>query len=328
MRERLLSASYASLPGQCEDSFAMQSDSLNAFLCVADGCGGLGSRRYAALENRTGAYIAARLATRAFLNWAQERRPMPDTPEAGAARSRARETARGGNMQRFAPAHCREQTPHRIVGTQRRTQPRTGGAAVTQEGAATAREVYFFWAGDSRGYVLDAQGLHQCTEDHLRARPDAFESLYRDTPLTALLCADQPAHISLRRLRASLPCAVLTLTDGAYGCLSSPMELEMLLLNTLRTAAGWESWQRKLCNQFKTLCHDDATLLCQSCGVEDFSAFKALLAPRRAILQKRYITPVRRRGHDLAFAREQWQAYRPNYDWTQGGRHERADWRI
>lgn len=328
MQERLLSASYASLPGECEDSFAMQADSQNAFLCVADGCGGLGSRRYPALDNHTGAYIAARLATRSFLNWAQERRPMPDTPEMGAALCRELEGDLSGIFRHFADKHCRELPQNRIVGSMQRTLPCTFCAAVTQESTAILRDICFFWAGDSRGYLLDAQGLHQCTEDHLRSQPDAFESLYRDTPLTSLLCACQPIHISLRRLRAPLPCAVLTLTDGVFGCLSSPMELEMLLLNTLRAASSWESWQRKLCNQFKKLCHDDATLLCQPCGATDFSAFKALMAARRTVLQKQYVTPVRRHGHELAFAREKWRAYRQNYDWTQGGRHERADWRI
>ena len=67
----LLQINHAALPDAGEDSFALRSDEQGAFLCVTDGCGGLGSRRYAALENRTGAYVAAHLVTNAVQSWAQ-----------------------------------------------------------------------------------------------------------------------------------------------------------------------------------------------------------------------------------------------------------------
>ena len=72
----------------------------------------------------------------------------------------------------------------------------------------------------------------QCTRDHLRGDPDPFESLYRDRPLSALISADAPVALSLRRLRVPKPCVLLVATDGAFGCLPTPMEFEMLLLNT------------------------------------------------------------------------------------------------
>ena len=51
-------------------------------------------------------------------------------------------------------------------------------------------------------------------------------------------------------------------------------------------------------------------------------------AARRALLQKRFITPVRRKRRNVDFARGKWQEYRTEYDWTEGGRDERFDWRI
>ena len=36
--------------GQGEDHYAAETDSLGGLLCVADGCGGIGSRRYAKLS--------------------------------------------------------------------------------------------------------------------------------------------------------------------------------------------------------------------------------------------------------------------------------------
>lgn len=106
------------------------------------------------------------------------------------------------------------------------------------------------------------------------------------------------------------------------------MELEMLLLNTLRASADWDGWERRLLNQLKKAAHDDATVLLAPLGFETIEDAREALAPRRALLQKRFITPVRRKRRDMAFARGKWQEYRTAYDWTEGGTHERFDWRV
>ena len=102
-----------------------------------------------------------------------------------------------------------------------RSLPTTLCAAIAG-GPSFASDLCFLWAGDSRGYVLDAEGLHQCTRDHLRGDPDPFESLYRDRPLSALISADAPVALSLRRLRVPKPCVLLVATDGAFGWRTSP----------------------------------------------------------------------------------------------------------
>lgn len=225
----------------------------------------------------------------------------------------------------FAQKHC--PAASRIVGSMQRSLPTTLCAAIAS-GPSFASDLCFLWAGDSRGFVLDASGLHQCTRDHLRGDPDPFESLYRDRPLSALICADAPVRLSLRRLRVSKPCVLVVATDGAFGCLPTPMEFEMLLLNTLRASTDWDGWERRLLNQLKKAAHDDATLLLAPLGFESIEAAREALAPRRALLQKRFITPVRRKRRDVSFARSRWQEYRMAYDWTEGGTHERFDWRV
>ena len=102
----------------------------------------------------------------------------------------------------------------------------------------------------------------------------------------------------------------------------------MLLLKTLLSARSWESWQKKLGTQLKKIAQDDATLLLEPCMTESFEAFQKRLSSRLQLLQKTYITPVRRHKGDWAYAREKWLSYRENYDWTGGGRHARMDWRI
>ncbi len=322
MSSRLLCVQYAVLPGSGEDSFCARSAGSGVVLCVADGCGGLGSRRYASLHDRTGAFVGARLATHALSAWAGEQPPMPASAREGSLLCRELEGELTALFQRFSARHCGG--PSRIVGSMQRSLPTTLCAAF-----ASGREDFcFLWAGDSRGYVLDENGLHQCTHDHLRGDPDPFESLYRDRPLSALVSADAPVRLSMRRLRVPRPCALLVVTDGAFGCLPTPMELEMLLLDTLRASADWDGWERRLLNQLKKAAHDDATLLIAPLGFDSPEAMKEALAPRRALLQKRFITPVRRKRRDVAYARARWLEYRTEYDWTEGGRDERFDWRI
>lgn len=327
MEQPLLTVAHDALPGECEDCYAVRELGGQSVLCVADGCGGLGARRYPQLAGRSGAYLASRLATRAFLRWWEERQPMPDAPTEGEALLHELESDLHGAISGFAQRHC--QAASRISGSLIRTLPTTLCAAVTRQGEAARRELCFLWAGDSRGYVLDAEGLHQCTADHLRGAPDAFESLYLDPPLARLLCAEAKPRLSMRRLCVSLPCVVTVATDGVYSCLPTPMELEMLLLNALQAAKSYERWQAKLLSLIRKVAHDDATLLLQPCGFTDFEDMKRRLLPRRERLQKGFITPVRRRKGDLPYARERWLAYRATYDWTaSGGCYEQQDWRL
>lgn len=132
----------------------------------------------------------------------------------------------------------------------------------------------------------------------------------------------------MRRLRAPLPGVILLATDGAYSALPTPMEFEFLLVDTLLAAKSWAGWQKRLENRIGKWAQDDATLLLYPCGAADLAALQRALAPRRAFLQKNYITPVRRRKGEIAFARERWQSYRQTYDWTEGGRDGAFDWRI
>lgn len=325
MAETLMAVSCAVLPENGEDSFVMGQDDMLAWLCVADGCGGLGSRRYAKLEGKTGAYAASRLAVRTVSRWMQDGLFMPMEPQEGRMLCETLGKTLGRTFAEFAKTYCQEEKT-RIVGSMQRTLPTTLCAACAKKNVSR-RDVFFAWAGDSRGYVLDAGGLHQCTKDHLRPEMDAFESLYRDVPLGNLISADKMPSLSMRRLTVEEPCAVITATDGAFSSLLTPMEFEFLLLDTLLSAKSWTSWEKKLTNRIRKMAQDDATLLLLPCD-EGFESFQQRMKQRRTELQKAFITPVRRRKRDVAFAREKWKLYQETYDWTEGGNHERMDWRI
>ncbi len=307
----VLKINHAVLPDAGEDSFALRSDEQGAFLCVTDGCGGLGSKRYANLENQTGAYLAARLAARAFDEWAQECRPMPHMAEEAQIHCREAERALYDRLKGFGDVHCTEEKS-RIMGSMQRRLPTTLCAATIEK-----QDVCFFWAGDSRGYVMDASGLRQYSRDHVRGETDAFETLYRDAPLSNLLSADKLGRIQCRSVHLDKPSLVMAATDGVYSSLPTPMEVEMLLLDTLRLARSLPDWEKKLHKQVAANAQDDATLLIAPVGFEGFEQMKAVLLPRREALQKQFITPVRRHKGDQAYARAKWQQYRAQYDCTE-----------
>ena len=307
----VLRIAYDIMPGAGEDSYALRSDEQGAFLCVTDGCGGLGSRRYEMFENRTGAYIASRLASGAFASWAEECRPAPRSAQEVQILCRELENDLFHRLKGFADIHCCQEKT-RITGSMQKTLPTTLCAFTAYED-----QDCFWWAGDSRGYLLDEDGLHQYTRDHSRGEWDAFEMLYRDAPLQNLLSADSMGQVQCRRVQIRKPSVAVIATDGVYSALPSPMEVEMLLLDTLRAAGSFVGWGRRLDKLIRTNAQDDATLLMLPLGAGSFAEWKEAILPRRETLQKQFITPLRRHKGDLAYAREKWNAYRQGYDRTE-----------
>lgn len=309
MKKRLLAGCYEAEGREGEDSFALRSGEHSAFLCVADGCGGLGSRRYESLQGHTGAYEASKLAVQVMDEEAQGW-PLPDDKEQGEEFRRKTEQVLEQAFRHYADAHGMREKG-RITGSMQRCLPCTLCAVWLDDTSACIA-----WAGDSRAYVLDAQGLHQCTADHLKGSPDALNSLYRDVPLSGLISADGPVHLSMCRVRLPQPCAMLMVTDGVYSALSSPMAFETLLLDALHQAQTGEMWRDRLMESISVLAQDDATIALWI--PEDFAAFRAMMEQRR---------------EDMTLTEEQsleerWIAYRAHYDWTEGSADGRMDWRI
>ena len=294
---------------------------------MADGCGGLGSKRYARQNDATGAKLAAEVvkdgvSRRAASLLAQ----LPQTAEEGrkACRELAQELAEA--LAQFERENGSE-SKVRITGRMQRVLPTTLCLTLMKK-YPSHMEGMALWAGDSRAYVLNMAGLHQLTADHVQGKPDPLENLYRDAPLSNMICAGEEFYISARKMRCAVPCVMVAATDGAFAYLPTPMEFEWLLLSTLCAAKNMESWKRKLSNEIKKTTSDDSTLLLAVYGYDSFEHLQQSMEERRLFLQKNYITPIRRHKQNSAYAREKWQEYRMYYDWTEGSGDGETDWRI
>ena len=318
----------AVVPGYGEDSFAFHFEEERGLLCVADGCGGLGAKRYPSMDGYTGAYLAARIVTECIAAWvAAGIIFFPKTREAGEELCKALASNLGREMNRREALYASPGN-RRIVSRMEKALPATLCLALFQKAEQGMAEALFLWAGDSRGYLLDAGGLHQLTEDHTSEGLDALEGLYGDAPLLNMVNGENSFWVSGRKVCLHAPAAVLTATDGAFMYLPTPMEFEWMLLSTLRDSSSLASWQGKLKNILKKVASDDCTLLISLVGFESFERFRDAMEERCAYVQQEYITPVRRRRQRLDFAREKWEQYREAYDWTRGKGHGELDWRI
>ncbi len=130
-----------------------------------------------------------------------------------------------------------------------------------------------FWAGDSRTYFWDADGLGVLTDDH-----------EKNETMTNLVTLTQPFRIESRYVVLKKPVALFNATDGCYKCpcFASPLDLEYILLQAWGNADGFEAAARALDGQFRMIgTHDDSnTMALATYGFADYTAFRSAVLAR------------------------------------------------
>ena len=133
-------------------------------------------------------------------------------------------------------------------------------------------DVIYLWAGDSRAYVWDRQkGLGQITEDHEKG-----ETMYNLVNLT------NDFTLEARYVEYDKPCVLFNASDGCYkcNCYSSPLQMELTILNAIKDSESFDETSLKLREQYKLIGkHDDSnTMALHAYGYGDDAAstFKAL----------------------------------------------------
>lgn len=293
--ELLLCVAGEMIAGDGEDDFYYASKDGATVAAVFDGCGGIGARRYRNYRGKTGAYISSRAVSGGVKAWFE--------------RTGGEEEALRGYIDRalrICTAHADKSGGLR--GNLQKSFPTT--AVVTRSAAAgDLLETTFFWAGDSRGYLLPPEGLRQITRDDV-SDADALENLTGDGVLTNVVSASAPFRLHRWRTQTRLPTMLLAATDGCFAYLKSPMEFEFLLLDTLQNAQSPAAWREQLRLALREYAGDDFTLCIASYGFGSFENMKKAYRPRRTALDRDCIRALKDGTEGVAAL---WQRYRPDY---------------
>lgn len=297
------------LPGHGEDCICHAFCDTAGLLGVFDGCGGAGARKHECYTGRTEAYMASRLVAGAFFD--QFRAFYPSDMGAEEFAYGVMTPALGQCLQTYQPP--KEDSAFQIRGSMVRTLPTTAAAAVIRPLDSGAMEISAIWAGDSRVYILDEQGLAQLTVDDTSV-PDPMENLYEDGVLKNILCAEKETKLHLNTVTIPGPALVFAATDGCFGYVSTPMEFEGMLLDSLVTAQSPAQWEQQLAAIVGQFAGDDHTLCLAALGYGDFEEMKNIFAARYQQLCDQSLNCLSQLPLEDRQTRQQlWAEYRSQY---------------
>ncbi|MBR3473713.1 MAG: protein phosphatase 2C domain-containing protein [Oscillospiraceae bacterium] len=288
--------------GNGEDSYYYALNVDRAMLAVFDGCGGPGAAAYPALRGKTGAYLAARAVSAAWLSWFEALRPDREGDEAELRQ-------RTMDYLRRCEANAGEESG-RPQGRMPRKLPTTAAAALCRS-ERSGVDVRLFWAGDSRVYLLDSEGLAQLTEDD-PGGVDAMRKLSENGAPANVINLSREFGIHCARLNMGRPGLLFAATRGCFGALSTPMEFENLLLNTLLSAPNVQEWEKNLKTAVGKNAGEDYTLSGAAFGFGGLDELKRQLAGRARLLYRTYIYGLD--GCSKEEKQQLWEHYKPNYE--------------
>lgn len=237
---------------------------------VFDGCGGIGAKRCPAAGNRTEAYLASRAAGNACKIWFEH-----------SCEKRQLDFALLRSLVTVNLEHCRQYSQSSgfaIRGSLVRPYPTTMAAIVSYPESG-ALQTHHIWAGDSRTYFLDANGLAQISTDDTGGG-DAMSNLLRDGALTNVIAADGRFALHCSGMRIESAGILIAATDGCFGYVPSPMEFEYILLSTLLGARNINEWKYLLQQEFAGRSGDDQTIAVEAVGFDSFQSMQGCYAGR------------------------------------------------
>lgn len=288
-----------------EDSFFCAQSEDSAIVCVMDGCGGLGARRYDSFQGHTGAYIASRSVAGAVHDWYYDK-----TGSRWESSEKNLDSLKQYIMRAYEVASRYAADRLRISGSMVRKFPTTLAMAYAEK---TENEVivHIVWAGDSRVYLLDANGLSQLTRDDTDVE-DALENLISDAPMKNVLSADGDFELNYKAIRLEEPVLLLAATDGCFGYVPSPVEFEGVILQKLIASETPRQFRDRLCEELADYAGDDIAMGILSFNFGTFEQTKKILGKRFEMLNSQYLSKI---SDDEAESRKTvWSQYRENYE--------------
>ena len=169
--------------------------------------------------------------------------------------------------------------------------------------------IHILWAGDSRIYLLDQDGLAQVTRDDTDIE-DAFENLTSDGAMTNVLSSDGDYVIHSRTLHIEKPVILIAATDGCFGYVPSPVEFERLLLEALLASPDPPLFKSALRKFMGEIAGDDLALSFMSFFFGDYKNMQASFADRMHFLKAQYPEVLRDAAEDREILKRAWKNYR------------------
>lgn len=297
------------IPGHGEDSYCYSFCDIAGLLGAFDGCGGAGARKHDYYSGHTEAYMASRFCAGAFYDQFRKLFPCNQTADNLTKAVFAPQTAQ--RLIDFGPP--KDETGFQIKGSSVRTLPSTAAVALIQQGADGSMLVTAIWAGDSRVYIMDSLGLAQLTVDDTTVS-DPMVNIYEDGILKNILCSDKPVKLHCKTITMNEPFIVFSATDGCFGYLSTPMEFEGVLLETLLKTKCVADWERELVHTLGSIAGDDHTLCLAAYGYGNYATLQKSFVRRYEYIEKHYLLPVSNIPVEDRESRfELWSSYRDNY---------------
>ena len=273
------------LPGEDERTVAVRVDNGEYLISVTDGCGGAGGRRYPQADNWTGARLASHEAGRALQRWFLDpSRTESNTIQAEQQAAEIHAVLKGTFNRLAVPLKSSSLIIHNMGST----MPTTLSAVTAMVVGPRRIRLRYFWAGNSRGYLLYWDGLHQITRDDSVGQLDPFEDLQKDGVLNNVICANQDFAVNAWELTVSDPCIILSASDGVFSYFLSPVEFEGLLLQTMMEANTPSEWENALRREIGEIAGDDHTLQLAVLGFQTFQAIKTAYTSRWETWRERY----------------------------------------
>ncbi len=286
--------------GADEDSYAYSFNDNGGFIGVFDGYGEMDLTPYESLDNRTGGYIASRLAAESTVKMFKN---------GNFTFSEMDSIKLSSDLKKYI------EKMKKIFGRGdgRFLLPTTASIVACDYSKQDNILFEYLWAGNSRGYLLDKNGLCQITEDDL---VESIDEISQETPrVINLINGETDFKINIKTVKTDSPSIAVTATDGAYNAFSTPMEFEYALLFTLnksKSIAQWENLLQRLIGEFA---QDDFTLMLSAFGFEDFKDVKAYFFERTKYMYNQYIEPINlaRESNSISEIDEMWDKYKEEY---------------
>ena len=298
----------AAIEEKGEDAYTFNLYNDYGMISVFDGCGGIGAKKYSNHSNHTAAYIAARAAASAVMNWFETNVACNQnglyTPS-----KQITESLKESLDEYFIQTKSALDTEkNELSGSLIRSFPTTASIVLIDSQRSDILKCSFLWAGDSRGFILQPDGLKQCTHDDLRFEEDAFENLYADSPLSNMLNGDGNYHINTQKINCGTPAIIIAATDGVFGYLPSPMHFEWMLLRTMCNSRSFNDWENKLRNEIAAVTGDDSTIIMAFYGWKSFSGMRKAFLDRESALKNQLDREL-----SVGELRALWRQYKTGY---------------